>query len=183
MRPEMFNEGPRLVFRAIPCGHAIHAAAAGEPVRSPKARSGLHKHVEPPSQDVHARPEMSISPALRMLNCSALNLHARGFDHASSRNVEVKRTARPAAIFACLSGMALGPLAASADEAPNLLTNPFHIAIGTFAISSEPTIELNGETTSGDKVNFDEVLGGGDASACGWTPTGGSATASATRCV
>ena len=60
--------------------------------------------------------------------------------------------------------MAFGPLVVSAAEAPNLLTNQFHIVIGTFAISSEPTIELNGETTSGDKVNFDEVLGGGDAS-------------------
>ena len=79
-------------------------------------------------------------------------------------NSSLKRTARAAAIVACLSGMAFGPLAASAGEAPNLLTNPFHIAIGTFAISSEPTIELNGETTSGDNVNFDEVLGGGDAS-------------------
>ncbi len=60
--------------------------------------------------------------------------------------------------------MAFGPLAANAAEAPDLLTNQFHIVIGTFAISSEPTIQLNGETTTGDKVNFDEVLGGGDAS-------------------
>ena len=60
--------------------------------------------------------------------------------------------------------MAFGPLVASADDAPNLLTDPFRVAIGTFSISSEPTIELNGETSSGDNVNFDEVLGGGDAS-------------------
>ncbi len=79
-------------------------------------------------------------------------------------NSSLKRTARAAAFVACLSGMAFWPLAASAAEAPNLLTNQFHIVIGTFSISSEPTIELNGETTSGDKVNFDEVLGGGDAS-------------------
>lgn len=52
---------------------------------------------------------------------------------------------------------------ARADETPNLLNDPFHVALGTYIIKTEPTIELNGQTTTGDKVNFDEVIGGGDA--------------------
>jgi hypothetical protein len=58
---------------------------------------------------------------------------------------------------------ALGATAVHADEAPNLLTDPFHLAVGTFIISTEPTVQLNGETVRGDRVNFENVLGGGDA--------------------
>lgn len=52
--------------------------------------------------------------------------------------------------------------AAFAADAPDLLTDSFQVAIGTFAISSEPEVQLNGEVSSGDKVDFDEKLGGGD---------------------
>ena len=57
----------------------------------------------------------------------------------------------------------LGSPAAFADEVPNLLTDSFQVALGTFIITSEPTIQLKGDTGSGDKVDFDEALGGGDA--------------------
>jgi hypothetical protein len=50
-----------------------------------------------------------------------------------------------------------------ADEGPNLLTDTFQFGLGTFAISTEPTIQLNGETAEGDRVNFEDALGGGDA--------------------
>ena len=60
--------------------------------------------------------------------------------------------------------MTFGASAANAGEAPDLLKNHFTCPSARSSISSEPTIELNGETTSGDNVNFDEVLGGGDAS-------------------
>jgi hypothetical protein len=62
-----------------------------------------------------------------------------------------------------LVATALGATAAQADESPNLLTDPFHLAVGTFIISTEPTVQLNGETVRGDRVNFENVLGGGDA--------------------
>lgn len=70
-----------------------------------------------------------------------------------------------AARVACTSALALllASPAALADEAPNLLTDDFQVALGTFAISSEPSVQLNGDTSTGDKVNFDEKLGGGDA--------------------
>jgi hypothetical protein len=35
--------------------------------------------------------------------------------------------------------------------------------LGTFIVTSEPTVQLHGETTRGDRVDFDQALGGGDA--------------------
>lgn len=64
--------------------------------------------------------------------------------------------------WVCSSVLLAAAPAALADEAPNLLTDSFQLAIGTFAISSEPSVQLNGEASSGDKVDFDEKLGGGD---------------------
>lgn len=57
----------------------------------------------------------------------------------------------------------LGSPGAFADESPNLLTDSFQVALGTFVITSEPTIQLKGDTGSGDRVDFDEALGGGDS--------------------
>jgi hypothetical protein len=64
--------------------------------------------------------------------------------------------------WACSAALLAAAPAAFADEAPDLLTDSFQVAIGTFAISSEPEVQLNGEVSSGDKVDFDEKLGGGD---------------------
>jgi len=63
----------------------------------------------------------------------------------------------------CATALALASPAALADEAPNLLTDSFQVALGTFIITSEPTVQLNGEASTGDKVDFDEQLGGGDS--------------------
>jgi hypothetical protein len=60
-----------------------------------------------------------------------------------------------------LALLATAPTALAGD-APDLLTDSFQVAIGTFAISSEPSVQLNGEASTGDKVDFDEKLGGGD---------------------
>ncbi|HEX6572636.1 MAG TPA: hypothetical protein VF055_11485 [Steroidobacteraceae bacterium] len=74
---------------------------------------------------------------------------------------------RAAARLACCAWLAATGLGASAtalgDDAPDLLTDPFHLAVGTFIISTEPTVQLNGETVRGDRVDFDSVIGGGDA--------------------
>ncbi|HEX5650608.1 MAG TPA: hypothetical protein VFX69_13205 [Steroidobacteraceae bacterium] len=69
--------------------------------------------------------------------------------------------------LACCAWLAATGLGASTtalgDDAPDLLTDPFHLAVGTFIISTEPTVQLNGETVRGDRVDFDSVMGGGDA--------------------
>jgi hypothetical protein len=57
----------------------------------------------------------------------------------------------------------LGSPAVIADEAPSLLTDTFQVALGTFIITSEPSVQLKGDTGSGDTVDFDEALGGGDS--------------------
>jgi len=74
----------------------------------------------------------------------------------------VQLVASPAA-WTCAIALLLGSPAVLADEPPNLLTDSFQLALGTFAISSEPTVQLKGTTGAGDRVDFDEVLGGGDA--------------------
>jgi len=68
---------------------------------------------------------------------------------------------RAAWIFA--TALLLGSPAVLAGEPPNLLTDSFQLALGTFSINSEPTVQLKGTTGAGDRVDFDEVLGGGDA--------------------
>ncbi len=57
----------------------------------------------------------------------------------------------------------MGSTAAFAEEAPNLLTDSFQVALGTFVITSEPDIKLNGDTGSGESVDFDDALGGGES--------------------
>jgi len=66
---------------------------------------------------------------------------------------------------ACVGAAALllGSPAAMADEAPSLLTDAFQVALGTFIITSEPSVQLKGDTSDGDTVDFDEALGGGDS--------------------
>jgi hypothetical protein len=61
------------------------------------------------------------------------------------------------------AALLLGSPTAFAEDAPNLLTDSFQVALGTFIITSEPTVQLKGDTSSGDKVDFDEALGGGDS--------------------
>ena len=66
-------------------------------------------------------------------------------------------------VWAGVAVLLLGSTAAFADDAPNLLTDSFQVALGTFILTSEPTIQLKGDTSNGDKVDFDEALGGGDS--------------------
>ena len=81
--------------------------------------------------------------------------------HAFTNPVQLAGRAR--LVSACAVALLLASPAALAEGAPDLLTDRFQVALGTFAISSEPTVQLNGEVSSGDRVNFDEELGGGDA--------------------
>jgi hypothetical protein len=49
-----------------------------------------------------------------------------------------------------------------AEGGPSLLNDRFEIALGTFGIDSQPTIELNGSAGSAE-VDFDREIGGGDS--------------------
>ena len=67
------------------------------------------------------------------------------------------------AVAALATGVLLGSSALAADEEPDLLTDSFQVALGTFVITSEPSVQLKGDTSNGDRVDFDEALGGGDS--------------------
>jgi hypothetical protein len=66
-------------------------------------------------------------------------------------------------VWAGVASLLLASPAAFAEEAPNLLTDSFQVALGTFIVTSEPTVQLKGDTGNGDRVDFDEALGGGDS--------------------
>jgi hypothetical protein len=78
---------------------------------------------------------------------------------------KTSRTSAPASrtTWACATALLICSPAAFADESPNLLTDAFQVALGTFIITSEPTVQLKGDTSNGDRVDFDEALGGGDS--------------------
>lgn len=78
------------------------------------------------------------------------------------RTVRSVRSAVTVAAWTCLGAAALVGSSARAEDGPNLLTDPFSLKLGTFILNSEPTVQLNGETVRGDRVDFDKVVGGGD---------------------
>jgi len=55
-----------------------------------------------------------------------------------------------------------GVIATATDNSPNLLTDPFSLSVGTFIVQTKPTVTLNGEVSSGDKIDFDKAIGGAD---------------------
>jgi hypothetical protein len=65
-------------------------------------------------------------------------------------------------VLACAAGLHAGR-ASGADHAPNLLTDPFQVTLGAFYVESAQTIQLNGESESGDRLDWDEEFGGVDA--------------------
>ena len=85
------------------------------------------------------------------------------------------------ALWTCAAALALSSPAVMADEDPNLLTDTFQVALGTFVITSEPTIQLKGDTSNGDRVDFDEALGAAIPSASASTASGALATAGGTK--
>jgi hypothetical protein len=52
--------------------------------------------------------------------------------------------------------------AAFADEAPNLLTDSFSLALGTFIVGTDTRVRLDGKTGEGDRVNWENTFGSGD---------------------
>jgi hypothetical protein len=81
--------------------------------------------------------------------------------HAFARVIQ--RTSVARAAWACAGTLLLSSPAVLAEDAPNLLTDTWQASIGTFGISSEPSVELRGESGGGSKVDFNEAIGGGDA--------------------
>lgn len=70
---------------------------------------------------------------------------------------------RPSFRPLCAAALLLTAPAAFADDAPDLLTDSFQVMLGTYGISSKPSVKFNGDTEQGTPVKFDEQIGGGDA--------------------
>jgi hypothetical protein len=58
--------------------------------------------------------------------------------------------------------LALTPLAALGDDAPDLLTEPFSFSLGTYILDSDTDVSLDGEVSEGSEVDWDNTFGGGD---------------------
>ena len=72
------------------------------------------------------------------------------------------RDVRRSGAATCAAVLLLAAPAALAEGEANLLDDRFEIALGTFGIDSQPTIELNGSAGSA-RVDFDKEIGGGDS--------------------
>ena len=65
---------------------------------------------------------------------------------------------------AAAAGLALCSLPVAADESPDLLNEPFYVALGSFILNSDTKVRLDGEGQRGDQVDFEDTFGGGDTS-------------------
>jgi hypothetical protein len=72
------------------------------------------------------------------------------------------RPARQTSALALLGTLVLCPMAALAEEAPNLLTNPFHVALGTYIVDTDTEVSLNGSSSEGSRVDWENTFGSGD---------------------
>jgi len=75
--------------------------------------------------------------------------------HRAARRV----MAGAAALFA----VALATPAALAEGAPNILTDPFHLSLGTFVLNSDTQVRLDGDTDLGTTVDWERTFGDADA--------------------
>lgn len=73
-----------------------------------------------------------------------------------------QRALRFCSVVAAVAAMAFVPLPALADEAPDLLTQPFYAALGSFILNSDTKVRLDGQAERGDKIDWEETFGGAD---------------------
>lgn len=70
-----------------------------------------------------------------------------------------ERSSRRPAAWVCAGALLVGSPAVLADEAPNLLTDPFNLAIGTFILNTDTEVRLDGESGQGTIVDWERTLG------------------------
>ena len=60
--------------------------------------------------------------------------------------------------------LVLLPIPALCQDAPNVLADTFHIAIGTFIVNTDTTLRLDGEAgEQGQDIDWERNFGEGDA--------------------
>lgn len=81
--------------------------------------------------------------------------------HAALHRVPVIRA--PAAALAGAVAAVLASPSALAEAAPNVLTDPFQVTLGTFILGSDTEVRLDGDTTVGTPVDWERTFGDDDA--------------------
>lgn len=98
----------------------------------------------------------------RMMRCGTIGVDRMANKRDMHMQISNKHFGKFGAIATVIAGVLLSS-SALADDTPSLLTDSFQVALGTFILTTEPVIQLKGDTSNGDKVDFDEALGGGDS--------------------
>src|SRR5262245_41580677 len=62
----------------------------------------------------------------------------------------------------CAGALLIVSNAAHAQDAPNLLEDPWGLSLGSFILSSDTELRVDGESGSGDRFNWENTFGGGD---------------------
>ena len=78
----------------------------------------------------------------------------------ANKVINGRRVAAAAAALVAIS-FAYVP-AASAEDAPNILTDNFAITLGTFTLNSDTDVRLDGKVQPGTPFNWENTFGGGD---------------------
>jgi hypothetical protein len=68
----------------------------------------------------------------------------------------------PGLSVVAVTTLVLGPVAAGAAEAPNLLEDSFSLALGTYIVDSDTEVRLDGSTGEGTTLDWERTFGGGD---------------------
>jgi len=62
----------------------------------------------------------------------------------------------------CAAALLLGSSVVAADDAPDILTDPFHLALGTFVLNSDTKVRLDGASGTGTDVDWEQTFGDED---------------------
>ena len=61
-----------------------------------------------------------------------------------------------------MSALALLPLPAFSDDSPDLLSDSFNVALGSFIINTDTVVRLDGDLQQGTEVDWENTFGSGD---------------------
>jgi hypothetical protein len=67
-------------------------------------------------------------------------------------------------VAAIATGLLAVSTATAADEAPNILKDPFQLSLGTFVVDTDTEVRFDGDTNVGTPIDWENTFGGGDQS-------------------
>jgi hypothetical protein len=76
------------------------------------------------------------------------------------RNHPVRLIKATALAVALVTGIV--PAVANAEDAPDFLSDSFHLALGTYIVNTDTEIQLDGDASTGTPIDWENTFGGGD---------------------